>query len=93
MGGRKLPNIRSHNHLEGTATDAVHLTRYSNAAVIINLKEANADKNVRDRLTIIDTVIISNNTRKLNCPSFFNRRKSYLLVVLEACITHAQNVL
>ena len=36
--------------LEGIATDAVHLTRYSNAGfiiiLIINLKEVNADKNV-----------------------------------------------
>ena len=38
-------------HLEGTATDAVHLTRYSNAAV------TNADKNVRDKLKSIDKVI------------------------------------
>ena len=46
-------------HLEGTATDAVHLTWYSNAAV------TKADKNVRDKLKSIDKVIsISNNGKR-----------------------------
>ena len=51
-------------HLEGTATDAVHLARYSNAAVTIFI----------DKLKVIDNAvedpISNNNTRKLNCPSF-----------------------
>ena len=68
----EAPNIDP--NLEGTATDAVHLTRYSNAAVIISINPFN-------KLRVIDNeVSIDNNVkRKLNCPSFF-------LVVFEACI-------
>ena len=50
----EAPNIRS--HLEGIATDAVHLARYSNAAVIDNL-------NLINRLKVIDKNVdtVSNN--------------------------------
>ena len=44
------------SHLEGTATDAVHLARYSNAAVINKLM-------VIDKLKSIDTVSIDNNSK------------------------------
>ena len=79
---RKLPKIDL--NLEGIATDAVHLTRYSNAAVI----NPNVDKNVdtvsidKLKLKVIDTVIISINIkRKLNCLSL-NRSKKLLLKLI-----------
>ena len=47
--GEEAPEYRS--HLEGIATDAVHLARYSNAAVIINLM-------VIDKLMVINPMVI-----------------------------------
>ena len=57
------PKIDLH-HLEGTATDAVHLTRYSNAAVIINL--ISKLKAIDTVFMVIDTVSIDTVSKFIN---------------------------
>ena len=59
FGGQEAPNFDLH-HLEGTATDAVHLTRYSNAAVINPNVDKNVDNEAVDK-NVHTVIIISDN--------------------------------
>ena len=62
LGGPGSSQIFDPINLEGTATDAVHLARYSNAAVINPID--NVDRNVGTVIInpmVIDTISVDNN--------------------------------